>query len=125
MISSLFPIVSTRDIDRALGFYRHLLGGTVVYQFPGPDGKPDYVGVDIGSSHVGISLTAESLDAGPARGISLWLYTDDCDATIERLRAGGARIVEEPIDQPWGERVARALDPDGNELIIGAKSSRP
>jgi lactoylglutathione lyase len=32
-------------------------------------------------------------------------------------------ITEEPVDQPWGERVARALDPDGNEIIIGAKAS--
>jgi lactoylglutathione lyase len=28
-------------------------------------------------------------------------------------------IVEEPADQPWGERVARVLDPDGNAVLIG------
>jgi hypothetical protein len=25
-----------------------------------------------------------------------------------------------PTNQPWGERVARVLDPDGNEVIIGS-----
>jgi uncharacterized glyoxalase superfamily protein PhnB len=28
-------------------------------------------------------------------------------------------IVEEPADQPWGERVARVVDPDGNLVLIG------
>ena len=30
-------------------------------------------------------------------------------------------ILEEPVDKPWGERVARVADPDGNDVIIGAR----
>lgn len=51
--------------------------------------------------------------------MSLWPYKDDCDAAVARLREAGVAISEEPADQPWGERVARVLDPDGNEVIIG------
>jgi catechol 2,3-dioxygenase-like lactoylglutathione lyase family enzyme len=29
-----FPIVTTTDLTQALWFYRDLLGGTVVYEFP-------------------------------------------------------------------------------------------
>ena len=47
------------------------------------------------------------------------MYADSCDEAVERLRAGGATVTEEPADQPWGERVARVLDPDGNEVIVG------
>jgi lactoylglutathione lyase len=50
------------------------------------------------------------------------VYTDSCDVAIERLRAGGARITAEPADMPWGERMARALDPDGNEVILGERA---
>src|SRR5918999_4921350 len=123
MITSLFPIVSTADLPRALAFYRDLLGGSVTYEFPGPDGEPGYVGIDLGTSHLGIGRDpAAAGDHAPSRlTISLWAYTDDCDAAIERLRAAGVPIVEEPTDQPWGERVARVRDPDGNEVIIGAR----
>jgi lactoylglutathione lyase len=122
MITSLFPIVSTADLPRALAFYRDLLGGSVTYEFPGPDGEPGYVGVDIGTSHLGIGRDAEGETGGNAsRAISLWVYTDDCDAAVERLRGAGVPIVEEPTDQPWGERVARVRDPDGNEVIVGAR----
>ena len=50
---------------------------------------------------------------------ALWFYVDSCDQAIEQLRAAGATITAEPTDMPWGERVAHALDPDGNVLNIG------
>ena len=122
MISELFPIVATRDLERALGFYRDLLGGTLTFSFPGDDGAPVYVGVDLGASHLGIGLEAGLVDVARPRAVSLWVYADDCDALVERIRAAGGTITEEPADQPWGERTARVLDPDGNEVVIGQKS---
>jgi lactoylglutathione lyase len=122
MFTSLFPILSTADLSRALGFYRDLLGGVVSYEFPGPDGEPAYVGIDVGSSHLGIGLDrTAAAPPGARKAFSLWVYADDCDAAVERLRDAGVEIVEEPADQPWGERVARVRDPDGNEVIIGAR----
>jgi lactoylglutathione lyase len=122
MVTEVFPILATRDLERSLGFYRDLLGGTVTFSFPGVDGQPVYVGVDLGSSHLGIGLEAGVADAARPRAISLWVYADDCDALVERVRAAGATVTEEPADQPWGERTARVLDPDGNEVVIGQKA---
>ena len=120
MFSSLFPILATPDLSRALGFYRDLLGGVVSYQFP-PDGEPVYVGVDIGGSHLGIGEDRSLTGAADGSRFSLWVYADDCDAAFARLRDGGATVVAEPTDQPWGERVARVQDPDGNTVVIGAR----
>jgi lactoylglutathione lyase len=115
---SLFPIITTSDLRAALGFYRDLLGATVAYEFPGPDGDPGYVGLELGTAHLGIGRDPQAT-AGPSERFSLWMYTDDCDAAVDHLRAAGVTIVEEPADQPWGERVARVLDPDGNLVIVG------
>ena len=115
---SLFPILTTRDLGAALSFYRDLLGATVTYEFPAHDGEPGYVGLEVGSSHLGIGRDPEATD-GPSARFSLWAYVDDCDAVVERLRSAGVMIVEEPADQPWGERLARVLDPDGNLVLIG------
>jgi lactoylglutathione lyase len=123
MISELFPIISTPDLERALGFYRDLLGGTVTFSFAADDRAPVYVGVDVGSSHLGLGLEAGLADATRPRPISLWVYADDCDAIVERIRAAGGAVTEEPADQPWGERTARVLDPDGNEVIIGQRAA--
>ncbi|MGI9000012.1 MAG: VOC family protein [Candidatus Limnocylindria bacterium] len=73
MIKEQFPIVATTNMARALVFYRDLLGGTVSYEFPGPNGEPEYVTLDIGTSHLGIELTPGGAADGP-RGMSLWVY---------------------------------------------------
>ncbi|MGQ0608917.1 MAG: VOC family protein [Chloroflexota bacterium] len=122
MFTELFPILATADMPRALGFYRDLLGGTIEYEFPGPEGEPAYVSLDIGASHLGIGVSPGG-SADGARNVSLWVYAGDCDAAVERLRAAGVTVTEEPADQPWGERIARVLDPDGNEVIIGQRAA--
>ena len=119
MIESTFPIITTPDLERSLGFYRDLLGGTVSFAFP-PEGPPAYVGVDLGTSHLGIGHDP-AVDLAGEQRIALWVYTADCDAVVAAVRDAGGTIVEEPVDQPWGERVARVHDPDGNRVIVGAK----
>ena len=118
MINSAFPILTTNNLSAMLGFYRDLLGATVTYEFPGPDGEPGYVALDLGSSHLGLGRDP-GITAEPSPRFALWLYVESCDEAVERLRAGGVTIVEEPADQPWGERIARVLDPDGNAVIVG------
>jgi lactoylglutathione lyase len=120
MFTTIFPILTTRDLRAALAFYRDLLGATVNYEFPGPDGEPGYVGLQLGSAHLGIGRDPAAV-MGPSRHLSLWVYAEDCDAAVARLRAAGVKIVEEPVDQPWGERVARVLDPDGNSVLVGQR----
>lgn len=120
MFTELFPIVTTTDMARALRFYRDALGGTVTHEFPAADGTPAYVGIDIGSSHMGIAFDSRVEELGP-RATSLWIYADDCDAAVERLREKDVSILEGPRDQPRGERVARVRDPDGNEIMIGQR----
>jgi lactoylglutathione lyase len=123
VITSAFPIITTPDLERALGFYRDLLGGVVSFAFP-PEGPPAYVGVDLGSSHLGIGHDPAIALDGEQR-IVLWVYTADCDAVVEAVRAGGGTVVEEAVDQPWGERVARVTDPDGNRVVVGQAGEPP
>jgi lactoylglutathione lyase len=122
MFTTAFPIITTPDLDAALGFYRDLLGATVTYEFTGPDGEPAYVGLELGAAHLGIGCDP-SAAPGPAGRFSLWVYADDCDAAVERLRTAGVEILEEPSDQPWGERVAHVCDPDGNLVIVGQRAA--
>jgi lactoylglutathione lyase len=121
MFDEMFPILSTADMPAALGFYRDLLGATVMYRFPA-DGEPDYVGLMLGSSHFGISRQEQS---GPTTNdrVTLWVYTVDCDAAVANLRAAGVPVIQDPADQPWGERMATVTDPDGNPVIVASRAA--
>ncbi len=123
MYRQLFPIISTTDLPRALRFYRDLLGGTVAFEFPDPTGQPAYVGIDLAESHLGIGQDPGAPGPDVPKSMSLWIYADDCDAAIEQLRAAGVTITVEPADQPWGERIARVRDFDGNEVIIATTAA--
>jgi catechol 2,3-dioxygenase-like lactoylglutathione lyase family enzyme len=49
---------------------------------------------------------------------SIVLATKDLDGTFDRVQAGGAEIVQEPVDQPYGIRDCALRDPAGNMVRI-------
>jgi catechol 2,3-dioxygenase-like lactoylglutathione lyase family enzyme len=57
---------------------------------------------------------AELLAKGMLRGVIF--ATGDVDATFERIRAAGAEVVQEPIDQHYGVRDCAFRDPSGTML---------
>jgi catechol 2,3-dioxygenase-like lactoylglutathione lyase family enzyme len=60
VFTKIFPIITTADLSAALAFYRDLLGASVSYEFPGPDGEPGYVGLELGATHLGSRATRRS-----------------------------------------------------------------
>lgn len=56
-----------------------------------------------------------------------WLYyfnVDDIDATTQRVKAGGGRIFEGPIEVLGGVWVARCIDPQGAMFALQGKRSQ-
>jgi uncharacterized glyoxalase superfamily protein PhnB len=116
MFTEAFPILTVRDLPAVLDFYTGLLGFQESYRFPDA-GAAQFVTVKLGRSELGLGAG----EAEPAASFSLCVYTGDCDAAIANLRAAGTPVIEEPSDQPWGERMARVTDPAGNEIVIVAR----
>jgi catechol 2,3-dioxygenase-like lactoylglutathione lyase family enzyme len=121
--------IAVDDHDKALAFYRDVLGFEVRSDvgFEGMRwvtvGSPSQPDVEIvlepplahpNSSPADKEVMAELLAKGLLRGVIF--RTDDCDATFERIRAAGAEVLQEPIDQPYGVRDCAFRDPSGNML---------
>jgi catechol 2,3-dioxygenase-like lactoylglutathione lyase family enzyme len=104
-----FTIFHTADLERAAAFYVEQLGFEEVYRF-----EDAYVAL-AGPLKLGLAAVEKLEPAGRA---SIWLYCDDVDVEVERLRASGAVTRHEPEDMEWGERMAMVLDPDGNTICI-------
>ena len=117
-------MLSVADLDRSVAFYGSALGGSETYRFPA-EGVPDFVVLRIGASDIGLGrigvappLHGQPLRPASGHRIELCVYVDDVDEATEALRALGAPVVLEPVDQPWGERVAYVEDPDGNLVML-------
>jgi uncharacterized glyoxalase superfamily protein PhnB len=52
----------------------------------------------------------------------LILATKDLDGSFEQLQAGGADVVQEPTEQPYGIRDCAFRDPAGNLIRINELS---
>jgi catechol 2,3-dioxygenase-like lactoylglutathione lyase family enzyme len=133
------------DPDASLAFYRDALGFEV---------RDDHVGfhgmrwITVGPAcQPGTSIVLRP-PAAPGSGITddergtivemmargtyagIGLATTDLDGTFERLVAGGAEVVQEPIEQPHGVRDCAFRDPAGNLIRIqerrrAVRRSRP
>ncbi len=121
--------VTVDDQDAALKFYRDVVGMKVINDvtFEGfrwvSVGPPDQPGLEIvlgvPEQYPDISAAdRESVAALVAKGLlpGLIFATDDCDATFEQLRAAGAEVLQEPIDQHYGARDCAFRDPAGNMI---------
>ncbi|GAB2462100.1 catechol 2,3-dioxygenase-like lactoylglutathione lyase family enzyme [Conyzicola lurida] len=121
--------ITVNDVDESIAFYADALGLEVRNDVPagpyrwvtlGSDAQP---GVDIVISvpHAGRSQAdGDALQELLTKGVlpMLIFRADDLDATFERVRASGAEVLQEPIDQPWGPRDCAFRDPSGNTVRI-------
>ena len=120
------------DPDASIAFYQDLLGFEIRkdvgynglrWLTVGPSGAPDAVsivlyppGADPGVTDEERATITEMMAKGTFAMAAFG--TRDLDATFEALAAGGADVVQEPTDQPYGIRDAAVRDPAGNLLRI-------
>jgi len=71
-------------------------------------------GFDVIFLRTGLATFAPAEIAGAAgQGLLLVFVVDDVDAECARIAAAGARVVSEPMTEPWGERYCQFADPNG------------
>ena len=118
------------DPDAALGFYRDGLGLAVRDEVAhggfrwitlASDRHPE-IKIVLSQPHAGRSQQdGDAVAALLAKGElgSVFLRTDDLDATFARIAAApGVEVLEEPASRFWGVRDAAVRDPAGNLVRI-------
>jgi lactoylglutathione lyase len=129
MAKRAFPLVFARRVATTAAFYERL-GFARQVQNP-PTGEPTYVGLRRGSAELGIvsvSWPEDQYGAAPGdtnAGFEMFVFVDDVDGTVQQLHSAGTPVLREPVDMPWGERVAHVADPDGNPVALAATVRQP
>jgi catechol 2,3-dioxygenase-like lactoylglutathione lyase family enzyme len=65
----------------------------------------------------GLIGPAEVATSGSRMQLTIWV--DDTDAVVARLAENGVKLLNGPIDRPWGVRTAAFADPDGHVWEVG------
>ena len=106
--SKVVTMVLVQDIDRALGFYRDVLGFTVQFE------EEDWV---VFAEQVGLMLSPEPLplDNININAVMVTLNVDEIEAAYDELLKKGVAFLVPPTDV-GGATIASFRDTEGNVL---------
>jgi lactoylglutathione lyase len=115
--------VTVGDYTAAVRFYRDVLGLPAIEEWDTPEGQG--IVLDAGRATLELLSPAQAalvdrIEAGArvSGPVRLALQVGDSAATAQRLVAGGARRVADPVVTPWNHRNARVQAPDGMQLTL-------
>ncbi len=120
--------ITVNDVDESIAFYSTLglsvhndvASGGFRWVTLGTDAQPG-LEIVISDPHAGRSQAdGDALQELLVKGVLpvLVFRSDDVDATFEALRASGAEVLQEPMEQSWGPRDCAFRDPSGNTVRI-------
>jgi PhnB protein len=127
-LHSVTPQLTLDNAAQAIEWYKKALGAEEISRFSGPDGKIMHAELRIGNSKFFLNDAMMGGKGPKALGgspITLWIYTEDCDALYNRALAAGATVLPGGMhsirDQFWGDRSGTVNDPHGYQWTIATR----
>jgi PhnB protein len=115
-----YPVLSSvtvlDDCARAIEWYRNVLGAKQRLRLDMPGGTVAHC--ELGFGDAVLMMGSPMPPQFPQRKACLAIYVKNCDATYNEALIAGARSLQEPTDQFYGDRNARFEDPFGNEWSV-------
>ena len=116
--TAVTPYLIVKDAAGFLEFLADAFGAVERTRIPMGEGLIGHAEVEIGGAAVMLSdtLPPDFL----ASSSQIHLYVEDVDAVYAQAVSAGAVAAAEPEDQFYGDRVARVVDPSGNQWFIAS-----
>ncbi|MBP5394579.1 MAG: GNAT family N-acetyltransferase [Candidatus Methanomethylophilaceae archaeon] len=110
-------LLTVKDMDRSVRFYRDVLGLEVVNDFGANVTLTGGISLQTEDSWI-FMIGQEHLSYG-GNDAELYFEETDFDGFIERLDKMDVRYVHRTIEHRWGQRAVRIYDPDKHIIEIG------
>jgi PhnB protein len=104
--------------EPVIAFMRKAFGASDVQKYASPDGVVHHARVTIGDSVVEMGEAHGPYQPMPTM---FYLYVQSADAAYRRALEAGAVSVDEPADQPYGDRTASVRDVFGNHWYLATQ----
>ena len=117
------PYLVVEGAANVIEFYKRCFGATELMRMPAPENRIGHAEIKIGDSTVMLA------DEDPMRGhrsprnlggspVSLLLYVEDVDRTVEGAVAAGAKLLRPVENQFYGDRTGGIEDPFGHQWYV-------
>ncbi len=107
-LSRVAPELPVSNLKESVKYYEQQLGFRAVVEMPGGN----YAIVE--RDDIAIHLFQD--DAQRPSPVGIHIFTEDLEALHTELKSRGARISQQILRKPWGNRDFRVHDDSGNEI---------
>jgi PhnB protein len=101
--------------EAVIAFLKRVFGAEEIAKYVSPDGVVHHAEVRVGDAVVEMGEAHGPYQPTPSMFYS---YVPNVEAVYQRALAAGGKSIQEPADQPYGDRSAGVLDPFGNQWFI-------
>jgi len=111
------PYLLYENVSGAIDWLTSAFGFVERMRVPGLDGKTAHAEMRLADGVIMMGCPGPEYQNPKRLGHvtqNLYVYVDDVDAHFERARKAGAKILEEPKVQFYGDRRYGAVDPEGH-----------
>ncbi len=112
------PYLYYEDVDATLAWLSKAFGFKPMMKFAGPDGKTVHAAMKLPNGEVFMMGCPGPKYKNPKRlghvTQGLYITVEHVDKHFRRARKAGAKIIEKPEDQFYGDRRYAASDPEGH-----------
>src|SRR5712692_5134518 len=108
------------DVAAAIDWLVNSFGFEIRLRMTDKDGAVVHGDLEVADSLVMVGLTSENVARESPRSLGgkisqrLYVFVDDVDAHYERARRAGAKILSEPAEHFYGDRVHECTDLEGH-----------
>src|ERR1039458_7839000 len=106
------PYLTVADAEAQIDFLKRAFGGEETFRHSDDKGKATHAEVRVGDS---ILMIGQARDQWVPKPAMFYLYVEDVDAVYQRALAAGAKSVQKPADQVYGDRSGGVEDSLGNQ----------
>ncbi len=123
-VAELRLVITVDDYDRALTFYRDVLGLAQEAAYDAPNGgRVTLLGAGRATVEIADAAQAEYIDEvevgrRAAGHLRVAFEVRDAGGATRRLAAAGADVIAAPTRTPWNSLNARLTAPDGLQLTL-------
>lgn len=124
--TSLAPYLVVKGAAQAIEFYKRAFGAKELFRLEEPSHKIGHAELQIGDSKLLLADEYPDFDAlSPitigGTPVSLHMYVEDVDTTVQAALDAGATLLRPLTDEFFGDRVAMVADPFGHKWHLATK----
>ena len=124
--TGVVPMLICRDGAAEIAFCTRAFGAVELSRRSAEDGSVVHATLRVANALVMVhgevpTFASEAPVADGSSSVVIYLYVEDADRIVKQAVAAGAQLTLPLTDAPWGDRVARIVDPAGHVWNVASQ----